>query len=156
MFQDVAVKHEGVAARCRPIEGDKEFSLVLDEQRVFPAGQVSRRSLFLNGQDSEQSAVNVKGMRHPDRCDFPHLCCPQLRLDIDAGHIKRLAVYPYRRSRVGVAARFGTGGAQATVENELAPPDSGGWIDRRRLDQARGSSLIAGLAAVGSNRITAT
>ena len=61
------MKHERVAVRCRPVgEGDKEFSLVLDEQRVFPAGQLNRRSLFLNGQDSEQIAVNVKGMRHPD------------------------------------------------------------------------------------------
>jgi hypothetical protein len=134
MFQDMAVKHEGVAAGCRPIEGDEEFCLVLNQQRVFPDGQMCRRWLSLNRQDTEKSAMNMKGMRHPDRSDLPHLCCPKLRLDVDAGHIKGLAIYPDDRSHVGVVTRLGTGGAQTAGQDELTPLDSGGGIDGRRVD----------------------
>ena len=81
--------------------------------------------------------MDMEGVRHPDRRDLPDLCCSELRLDIDAADIKRLAVYSYERGHVGVATRLGSGGAQAAVKNELPPPHGGGWIDRRRLGQAR-------------------
>ena len=41
----------------------------------------------------------------------------ELRLDVDAGHIKRLAIYPDDSSHFGVAARSGTSGTEAAVEN---------------------------------------
>jgi hypothetical protein len=138
MFQDMAVKHEGVGTRRRPIKGHEKFSFVLDQHRVFPTAQMRRRRLSLNGENSEQSAVDMEWMRHTDRGDFPDLGCSKLRLDIDARHVKRLAVYPDDGSHLGVAAgRLGTGGAQAAVKNQLPPLDGGGWVDRCRLDQAR-------------------
>ena len=87
--------------------------------------------------NSEQSAVDVKRMRHADRGDLPDLGRSELGLDIDAPHVKRFPVYPDERSHVGVAARLGTRGAQTTVENELTPSDGERVIDRRRIDQPR-------------------
>ena len=36
MFQDVAVKHKGVRASSRPIEGHERLGFVLDPQTEFP------------------------------------------------------------------------------------------------------------------------
>ncbi len=150
------MKHEGAGTRCWPIEGDEKFSFILDKQRVFPAGQVCRRSLSLNGQDSEQSAVDMKGMRHPDRCDLPHLYCPQLRLDIDAADIKRLAVYPYERSHVGVATRPGRVAHRPLLRTSCRRCTAEAGLTGAGSIKCVGNSLMAGLAAVGSNRITGT
>ena len=71
--------HEGVGTRRWPIEGDEQFSFVLDEQRVLRAGEMCRWWLSIDGQDSEQSSVDVKRMRHADRRDLPDLSRSELR-----------------------------------------------------------------------------
>lgn len=43
MFKDVTVIHEGMLLRRGVIEGNQKFGLVLDENHVLPARQMSRR-----------------------------------------------------------------------------------------------------------------
>ena len=43
VFEDVTVIHEGMLLRGGVIKGNQKFGLVLDENHVLPARQMSRR-----------------------------------------------------------------------------------------------------------------
>src|SRR3974377_73616 len=93
MLEDMAVIHEGVVARCRLIESDEKLRRILDKHHVFPAREMRRWWRSRDGQDAEQSTVDMKRMCHSSRDDLPDFACSELGRDIDAFHVERLSVY---------------------------------------------------------------
>ena len=93
MLQNMAVIHKGMLARCRLIKGDKKLCLVFNEYRILPAGEMSRRRLFFDGQDTKQRAVDMKRVCHSDRGDFPNFSGSKFCFDINARKVKGFTVY---------------------------------------------------------------
>src|SRR5439155_11292113 len=92
MFENVAVIHEGVLRRCRPIERNKKFGLFLDQNDVLPTRQVNRRRLAVNGEDEERGAMDMEGMLHTDRENFPYLAGSEFDLLVDASEVMGFSV----------------------------------------------------------------
>ena len=64
VLEDVAVVHERVVARCRPIESDEKLRFILNQHHVLPARKMRRWRRSRDGQDAEQCAVDMKRMCH--------------------------------------------------------------------------------------------
>ena len=85
MFEDMTVVHKGMLAGGRLVKGDEKFSLILNEDYIFPTCQMSRWWRALHRQYAKRRTMNVERMSHSDRDNLPHFKCSKLGLYIDAG-----------------------------------------------------------------------
>jgi hypothetical protein len=135
VFEYVAVVHEWTLACCWLRELHKQLGLALHKHNVLPARDVFGRCFVVQGKNSEKGSMDVEGMRHSDRHDFPNLGRSELGLDIGPVRIVRPPVDPDDGGHIRLTGHPHSLPADAVVEDELSPlhgaPDVHGlWVEK--------------------------